>query len=67
MWDAHLPNHANTDTCKVAIYTQKTLAQTHTINLHTDHRLASLNSMILDITSTDGLVLRLINIYHPLL
>jgi hypothetical protein len=61
MWDTHLPCHGPNDTCKVAIYTKKSIAL-H-IKLHTDHPIANLNTMVIDV-SDDTITLRLINVYH---
>ena len=64
MWDAHTPKHKTTDTCKVAIYTHKSLKASYNIKLRTDHCLASLTTMVLDLTDTERSTLRIINVYH---
>ena len=63
-WDAHLPKHTLTDMCKVTIYTHKMLLKTHKVKLHTNHCLANLTTMVLNITNAEGSTLHIINIYH---
>src|SRR6266851_2532707 len=81
MWDAHLPKHTPDDTCKVAIYTKKTLLKMHTIKLRTDHLLTLLTTMVLDvapisapvdnptnpIATQDNTTIHVINLYHIVL
>jgi hypothetical protein len=61
-WVTHLPQHTQSDTCKVAIYTAKLLNQT--IKIHYDHPLATLESMVADVMDDDQVILQLYNIYH---
>ncbi len=64
MWDAHLPKHGPNNTCKVTIYMCKSLLKTHSVKLHTNHPLANLTSMVMNITDTNDMTLQIINTYH---
>jgi len=66
MWDAHTPKHKPTDTCKVTIYTHKTLKMSHKVKLCTNHHLTCLTTMVLDITDAEGSTLHIVNIYHTI-
>ena len=61
-WVAHLPQHTQSDTCKVTTYVAKSHNQT--VKIQHDHPLATLKSMVVDIIDNDQVVLRVYNIYH---
>ena len=66
MWTCYLPDHSNTDICKVAIYVRNDVASSAFIRCRYDLSLSNCNTLVLDLTIGDEL-LRLINVYHHVL
>jgi len=64
MWDTHLPKHNPNNMCKVTIYINRVLLKMHAVKLHTNHPLASLTSMVMNVMDANDMTLWIINTYH---
>jgi hypothetical protein len=64
MWEPSIPKVTPTTTCKAIGYAQKSLTRSGAIQNNMTHPLATLNSLVVDVTTQDAITMQIINIYH---